>query len=87
MATASTYSAPAAARASPHEHGIRLLGELPLDVRIREQADGGRPTVVAEPQSPAAQAYIEAARRAAAVLSLRARDRSTLFPKIVVEDS
>jgi ATP-binding protein involved in chromosome partitioning len=69
------------------EHGVRLLGELPLDARIREQADGGRPTVVAEPDSPAAQAYIEAARRAAAELSVRARDRSTLFPKIVVEDS
>ncbi len=69
------------------EHGVTLLGELPLDARIREQADGGRPTVVAEPDSPAAQAYIAAARRAAAALSLRAQDRSALFPKIVVEDS
>ena len=69
------------------EHGVALLGELPLDTRIREQADGGRPTVVAEPDSPAAQAYIDAARRAAAVLSRRARDRSALFPKIVIEDS
>ncbi|HEV7985588.1 MAG TPA: iron-sulfur cluster carrier protein ApbC [Steroidobacteraceae bacterium] len=69
------------------EHGVRLLGELPLDSRIREHADGGRPTVVAEPDSPAAQAYVEAARRAAAVLAARARDRSALFPKIVVEDS
>jgi ATP-binding protein involved in chromosome partitioning len=69
------------------ENGVPLLGELPLDVRIREQADGGRPTVVADPEGPAAQAYISAARRAAAVLSLRERDRSTLFPKIVVEDT
>lgn len=69
------------------EHHVRLLGELPLDVRIREQADGGRPTVVAEPDSPAAHAYLEAARRAAAELALRARDRSAIFPKIVVEDS
>jgi ATP-binding protein involved in chromosome partitioning len=69
------------------EHGVALLGELPLDMRIREQADGGRPTVVADPDSPAALAYIEAARRAAAVLSRRTRDRSSLFPKIVVEDS
>ena len=69
------------------EHHVRLLGELPLDVRIREQADGGRPTVVAEPDSAVAQAYVDAARRAAAELSLRARDRSALFPKIVVEDS
>jgi ATP-binding protein involved in chromosome partitioning len=69
------------------ENGVALLGELPLDTRIREQADSGRPTVVAEPDSPAAQAYIDAARRAAAALSLRARDRSALFPKIVIEDS
>jgi ATP-binding protein involved in chromosome partitioning len=69
------------------EYGVTLLGELPLDSRIREQADGGCPTVVAEPGSARAQAYIEASRHAAAALALRARDRSTLFPKIVVEDS
>jgi ATP-binding protein involved in chromosome partitioning len=69
------------------EHDVALLGELPLDARIREQADGGRPSVVAEPDGPAARAYVEAARKAAAVLARRARDRSTLFPKIVVEDS
>jgi ATP-binding protein involved in chromosome partitioning len=69
------------------EHGVELLGELPLDARIREQADSGRPTVVAEPDSARAQAYIEAARRAAAALARRARDRSTVFPKIVVEDT
>jgi ATP-binding protein involved in chromosome partitioning len=69
------------------EHHVTLLGELPLDARIREQADGGRPSVVAEPDGAPAQAYIEAARKAAAVLARRARDRSTLFPKIVVEDS
>ncbi len=69
------------------EYHVALLGELPLDVRIREQADGGRPTVVAQPESELARAYVEAARRAAAVLAGRARDRSALFPKIVVEDS
>jgi ATP-binding protein involved in chromosome partitioning len=69
------------------EHGTELLGSLPLDSRIREQTDSGRPTVVAEPDGPAARAYIEAARRAAAALARRARDRSALFPKIVVEDS
>jgi len=69
------------------EYGVTLLGELPLDARIREEADGGRPTVVAQPDSARAQAYIEASRHAAAALALRARDRSALFPKIVVEDS
>src|SRR5579871_2401599 len=69
------------------QHGVALLGELPLDTRIREEADGGRPSVVAEPDSARARGYIEAARRAAAALARRARDRSALFPKIVVEDT
>ncbi len=69
------------------QHGVALLGQLPLDTRIREEADGGRPSVIAEPDSDRARGYIEAARRAAAALARRARDRSALFPKIVVEDS
>src|SRR5690349_18485873 len=69
------------------QYGVALLGELPLDARIREEADGGRPTVVAAPESPRAKAYFAMARRAAAALSRRARDRSALFPKIVVEES
>lgn len=69
------------------EFGVTLLGELPLDVRIREQADGGRPTVAAEPDGARARGYIEAGRHAAAALARRARDRSTTFPKIVVEDT
>ena len=69
------------------QYGVRLLGELPLDARIREEADGGRPTVVAAPDSPRARAYLEMARRTAATLARRARDRSMVFPKIVVEES
>jgi ATP-binding protein involved in chromosome partitioning len=67
--------------------GVRLLGELPLDSRIREDADVGRPTVVAEPASARAQLYFETARRTAAALARRARDRSLVFPNIVVEPS
>ncbi|MBS0365613.1 MAG: iron-sulfur cluster carrier protein ApbC [Proteobacteria bacterium] len=69
------------------EYGVRLLGELPLDAHIREEADGGRPTVVAAPQSARAAAYFAMARRTAAALALRARDRSAVFPKIVVEET
>jgi ATP-binding protein involved in chromosome partitioning len=69
------------------QYGVKLLGELPLDVHIREEADGGRPTVVAAPDSPRAQAYFQMARRTAGALALRARDRSSVFPKIVVEES
>ena len=69
------------------EYGVELLGELPLDIHIREQADGGRPTVVAEPDSSRARAFRDMARRAAVRLALGARDYSRLFPKITVEDT
>jgi ATP-binding protein involved in chromosome partitioning len=69
------------------QYGVELLGELPLDARVREEADGGVPTVVAAPASAHAAPYFTMARRAAAALARRAKDRSTLFPKIVVEES
>jgi ATP-binding protein involved in chromosome partitioning len=69
------------------ENGVAVLGELPLDRRIREEADSGRPTVVADPGSPRAIAYFEMARRTAVRLAGSARDYSRLFPKITVEDS
>ena len=69
------------------QYDVELLGELPLDVRVREEADGGAPTVVAAPESPHAAPYFIMARRTAAALARRGKDRSTLFPKIVVEES
>jgi ATP-binding protein involved in chromosome partitioning len=69
------------------QYGVALLGELPLDAKIREEADGGRPTVVAAPDTPRGRAYFDTARRTAGALARRARDRSSLFPKIVVEES
>jgi ATP-binding protein involved in chromosome partitioning len=67
------------------QYGVQLLGELPLDIRIREDADGGSPTVVAEPASARARAYLQMARRAAARLSTLNKDYSSMFPKITVE--
>jgi ATP-binding protein involved in chromosome partitioning len=69
------------------QYGVRLLGELPLDAHIREEADGGRPTVVAAPDSARARAYFEMARRTAGALAVRVRDRSGIFPKIVIEET
>ena len=69
------------------ECATEFLGKLPLDARIRAEADGGRPTVVAAPDSVRGRAYRDLARRTAAALARRSRDRSSLFPKIVVEDS
>ncbi|MGF1475364.1 MAG: Mrp/NBP35 family ATP-binding protein [Geminicoccaceae bacterium] len=45
------------AMATAEAFGVDFLGEIPLDPVIRELSDGGRPVVVAQPQSPQAQAY------------------------------
>jgi ATP-binding protein involved in chromosome partitioning len=68
------------------QYGVELLAELPLDIRIREQADGGRPTVVAEPDSALGRAYIDLARRTAARLA-RTAMTSAAFPTIGMEDT
>jgi ATP-binding protein involved in chromosome partitioning len=67
------------------DYGIELLGALPLDIRIREQADGGRPTVVAEPEGSLSEIYHAIALKTAARLSLRPKDYSGLMPKVVVQ--
>jgi ATP-binding protein involved in chromosome partitioning len=66
------------------QHGVELLGQVPLDIRIREQADGGNPTVAAEPDSPLAQRYREIARKVSAKL---AQGPATApFPSIEITD-
>ncbi|VAX08281.1 [4Fe-4S] cluster assembly scaffold protein Mrp (=ApbC) [hydrothermal vent metagenome] len=67
------------------DFNIDLLGSLPLDIRIREETDGGVPTVAAEPDSSIALTYRDIARKTAAKLSLTARDYADAFPKIVIE--
>ncbi len=66
---------------------VDVLGQLPLAASIRSQTDAGRPTVIAEPDSAAAAAFRNAARRMSAALAMRGRDYSSKFPNIVVEDS
>lgn len=51
------------ARREAEASGIELLGDVPLDVRICDDADRGRPTVVAEPGSERAKAFMEIARK------------------------
>jgi ATP-binding protein involved in chromosome partitioning len=69
------------------EYGVPLLGSLPLTMQIREQADGGVPTVVAAPDSPAAAMYRQIARNTAARLSLRSRNKAIQFPNIVIQNT
>src|SRR5690606_17564399 len=66
------------------QYGVRLLGSLPLDVRLREETDGGRPTVVAAPDSRIARDYRAIARAMAAQLSMGG---GSAFPEIVEDES
>jgi len=70
-----------------NDYGVPFLGALPLDIRIREQADSGRPTVVADPDSKVAQIYREIARKVAISVAEKAADFSAKFPSIVVQNT
>jgi ATP-binding protein involved in chromosome partitioning len=59
------------AKAAAEELGLEFLGEIPLDVRVRESGDSGVPMIEAEPESPAAKAFMEIARRVAARASVQ----------------
>jgi ATP-binding protein involved in chromosome partitioning len=69
------------------EYGVEVLGSLPLDIAIREQADSGRPTVVADPEGRVAEIYRSIARKMALHIAERARDMTSKFPNIVVQNT
>ena len=68
------------------EYGVDYLGDVPLALSIREGADAGRPTVVADPDSELAATYRKISRNVAGRLAARKRDYSDTFPSIVVQD-
>jgi ATP-binding protein involved in chromosome partitioning len=63
--------------------GVDFLGEIPLDLTIREETDAGRPPVVSYPESPQAEAYLTVAR---AVIDQLSGAAVKPFPKIVFEN-
>ena len=69
------------------DYGVEFLGGLPLDIHIREQADSGNPTVVADPDGQIARVYKQIARRIAVKVAEMAQDHSAVFPKIVVQNT
>ena len=69
------------------DYNVELLGALPLDINIREQADSGKPTVVSDPDGRAAQIYKQIARRVAVKIAEKQQDHSAAFPKIVVQNT
>ena len=73
--------------AMAEKNNIELLGSLPLDIHIRQNADSGRPTVIADPDGRAAEIYKEIARKMSAKLALKSKDYSSKFPNIVVQNT
>ncbi|MGD8782877.1 MAG: iron-sulfur cluster carrier protein ApbC, partial [Thioalkalispiraceae bacterium] len=69
------------------QYNVDMLGALPLDISIRESTDGGKPSVVADPEGRIAEIYREIARRVGAKLSKKAKDYSAAFPKIVIQNN
>jgi ATP-binding protein involved in chromosome partitioning len=69
------------------DYGVEFLGGLPLDIRIREDADTGKPSVVADPNSRVAEIYRQIARRVAVKVGDLAVDHSAKFPSIVIQNS
>ena len=75
------------AEAMCKDYDVPFLGSLPLDIRIREQADSGRPTVVADPDGKVAEMYREIARKTAVAVARKAEDFSAKFPSIVIQNT
>jgi ATP-binding protein involved in chromosome partitioning len=69
------------------DYNVPFLGGLPLDIRIREQADSGRPTVVADPDGKITAIYREIARKTAIFVAQKAEDFSAKFPSIVIQNT
>ena len=66
------------------QYGVDYLAALPLSLAIREQADSGRPSVVADPDGEAAAIYRAMARKVAVSIAARSKDYSARFPTITV---
>ena len=68
------------------EYGVDFLGALPLTMAIREQTDSGKPTVVADPDGQVTAIYKTIARKIAVKVAEKARDMSSKFPTIVIQN-
>jgi ATP-binding protein involved in chromosome partitioning len=68
------------------DYNVDFLGALPLTMSIRQQTDAGKPTVAADPDGQIAQIYKTIARKIAVKVAEKARDMSSKFPTIVIQN-
>jgi ATP-binding protein involved in chromosome partitioning len=73
------------ARREAEALGMDFLGEVPLDVAIRETSDAGEPIVAAEPDGPHARTFLEIAQRVWAKVDESLQQRAAKAPRIVVQ--
>ncbi|MBS0318651.1 MAG: P-loop NTPase, partial [Proteobacteria bacterium] len=66
------------------ERDLAYLGALPLDMQIRLQADGGQPTVAADPDGDVAAIYKSVARQVAIAIAAKNKDFTSKFPAIKI---
>ncbi len=71
------------ARKEAERLGVPFLGEVPLNMRIRETSDAGRPVTAVDPDGPQAQVFNAIARQVWTTLSGGATQRAA--PRIVIE--
>jgi len=64
--------------------GVPFIGRVPIYQPIREGGDSGVPLIISEPNAPASKAFMAAAERMAAQISLASYNRSTTIPLTVV---
>lgn len=69
------------------DYGADFLGALPLNLSIRQQADAGLPTVVADPDGAISDIYKMIARQVAIKVAALSKDMSSKFPNIVVQST
>ena len=69
------------ARHEAERTGVPFLGEVPLDIAIREKSDGGEPVVASQPDGAHAQNFRDIAARVREGLMAESRPA----PKIVIE--
>jgi ATP-binding protein involved in chromosome partitioning len=73
------------ARREAERLGVTFLGEVPIEMAIRENSDAGTPIVVAEPKGPIAEVYLGVAAKVLERMRAESASSSTAGPAIVFE--
>jgi ATP-binding protein involved in chromosome partitioning len=69
------------------DYNVDFLGALPLDIQIRREVDAGKPTVISDPDGKISLIYRAIARKVAVKIAQQAKDMTSKFPKIVIQNT